>query len=91
MPTITTSDLDRMQTQGRLVATKDNKQAFEAAAESLAIALLEDAEHDTSNYTRLWIWFEEGARNYTDGQWHLEGIQRRLKARAQELYEEAKS
>lgn len=90
MPTITTSDLDRMQTQGRLVATKDNQQAFEAAAENLAVAMLEDDENNTSTYTRLWIWFEEGARNYVDGQWHLDGIQKRLRERARELYEEAK-
>lgn len=91
MPTVTNADLDRAQTQGRLVATKDNQQAFEAAAENLAIALMEDAEHDTDNYVRLWIWFEEGARNYATDMWHLESIQQRLRARAQELYEEAKS
>lgn len=86
MSTITTSDLDRAQTQGRLVATKDNQHAFEAAAEGLAVMLLEE---DALGYSRLWIWFEEGARNYVDGQWHLEGIQRRLKDRADELYKEA--
>lgn len=87
MPTITNADLDRAQTQGRLVATKDNQQAFEAAAENLAISLLEE---DAQGYRYLWAWFEEGARNYATDMWHLEGIQRRLKARAQELYEEAK-
>jgi len=88
MSTITTSDLDRARTQGRLVATKDNQQAFEAAAENLAIAML---ENDRDAYDRLWIWFEEGARNNVDGQYHLEGIQRRLKDRAEELYKEATS
>lgn len=82
MPTISNSDLDRMQTMGRLVATKDNQNAFEAAAEYLAISRLEG-----SNFTRLWIWFEEGARNYVDGQYHLDSIQRRLKERADEIYQ----
>ena len=90
MPTITHADLDRAQTQGRLVATKDNQQAFEAAAENLALAKLEDEEHGTEGYVDLWIWFEEGARNYATDMYHLTGIQDRLKARAQELYEEAK-
>lgn len=81
MATITAGDLDRMQTMGRLVATKDNQKAFEAAAEYLAVAMVEE-----EGYTRLWIWFEEGARNYADGQYHLEAIQRRLKERAEELY-----
>jgi len=77
---IKSGDLDRMQTMGRLVATKDNQQAFETAAEYLAISVLEG-----SNFHQLWIWFEEGARNYVDGQYHLDGIQARLKARANEI------
>ena len=91
MPTITHADLDRAQTQGRLVATKDDQQAFEAAAEDLAIARLEDDRNDTNDYFRLWFWFEEGARNYVDGQYHLDGIQRRLKERVEEIYQEAKN
>lgn len=79
--TIKHGDLDRMVTMGRLVATKDNQQAFEAAAVYLAVADLESPE----NVSRLWIWFEEGARNYVDGQYHLDGIQARLKDRAYDI------
>lgn len=81
-PIVTDSDLARMQTMGRLVAAKDNQQAFEAAAEYLATVALEG---QFKFYTRLWIWFEEGARNSCDGQYHLDGIQRRLKDRADQL------
>jgi len=86
MPTkvISNADLDHMQTLGRMVAKFDSKKDFEEAAEYLAISRFESSE-----FVRLWIWFEEGARNYVDGQYHLEGIQRRLKARAEEIYEEA--
>jgi hypothetical protein len=84
MPTITNSDLDRMQTMGRLVAAKDNQQAFESAAEYLAISRLEG-----NNFTRLWFFFEEGARNNCDGQYHLDAIKARLRERAEELYNDA--
>jgi hypothetical protein len=79
---ISNSDLHHMQTMGRLVATHDDRQAFESAAEYLAVSRLEG-----SNFTRLWLWFEEGARNYVDGQYHLVGIQKRLKERAEEIYQ----
>lgn len=83
MPTITNSDLDHMCELGRKVARHDDKQAFEDAATCLAISRIEG-----SAFTRLWFWFEEGARDYVDGQYHLDAIKRRLKERAEEIYEE---
>lgn len=83
MPSITNADLDHMCALGRKVAKQDDRQAFEDAATCLAISRLEG-----SAFMRLWFWFEEGARDYVDGQYHLEGIQKRLKARAEEIYEE---
>lgn len=80
---INDADLVRMQTLGRKVAKDDDQQSFEDAAEYLAISRLEG-----SAFVRLWIWFEEGARNYVDGQYHLDAIQRRLKERAEEIYQE---
>lgn len=88
MPTaVRTSDLERAQTQGRLVAAKDNPHAFEAAAVGLAVMLLEE---DSLGYTRLWMHFKEGARSNVDGHYHLTGILNRLSERARELYEENK-
>lgn len=83
MAVIKSGDLDRMQTLGRLVASKDNLKAWETAAEYLAIATLEGI-----NTARLWLWFEEGARNNVEGQWHLDAIQTQLKYRVAELIKE---
>ena len=80
---ISNADLDAMMKFGHKVAKTDDRDAFESAAEYLAISKVEG-----SNFTRLWIWFEEGARNYVDGMYHLQTIQRRLKERAEELFKE---
>jgi len=78
--TVSNTDLDKAQTFGRLVAQKDDREAFESAAEYMAVCYLEEG-----NFMRLWMWFEEGARNYADGMYHLESIQRRLRERVKEL------
>lgn len=76
-------DLRHMVTLGRLVAKKDDREAFEEAATYLAISRSEGTA-----FVSLWQEFEEGARNNCDGQYHLEAIQRRLTKRAEKLYEE---
>lgn len=78
---IQNDDLRNMETFGRLVAKKDDRDAFESAAEYLAISRMEG-----SNFTSLWFCFQEGARNNVDGQYQLDAINRRLKERAEELF-----
>ena len=89
MFTVSNTDLSRMQTLGRLTVVMYDQAALEEAAEYLAVAKLEDAKNDTSNYTRLWIWFEEGARNYVGSQRRLNVLQEQLRARVDQLYRES--
>lgn len=87
MTDITTSDLDRAQTQGRLVACTNNSHAFNAAAENLALCLLEE---NGGNYRKLYFAFEEGSRNYADNQRHQDDIMESLAEEAKKIYERNK-